>query len=131
MLEYAASRVGEAPAAFDEYASSRDATRREHLREIVRSFGLRPFDAQARREIFGFLLPVGMGTDRGPALVEAALGEMRARAVVSPATATVEELCWEARLFSASKQPCAAKYDMRRRYEQRWPGPPYERSAQP
>lgn len=45
MLEYVALQLGEAPAAFDEYASSRDTTRREHLREIMRSFGFRPFDA--------------------------------------------------------------------------------------
>ena len=35
-----------------------------------------------------FLLPVAMGTDRGTAL-----SEMRARAIVSPAITTVEELC--------------------------------------
>jgi TnpA family transposase len=97
LLEYVAAQVGEDPAAFDAYAKSRDTTRREHLVEIMRTFGFRPFDAQARRELFEFLLPVAMGTDRGTALVEAALNEMRARAIVSPAITTVEELCWEAR----------------------------------
>ena len=42
MLEYVAAQLGEAP---DEYARSRDTTRREHLAKIVRSFGFRPFDA--------------------------------------------------------------------------------------
>ena len=97
LLEYVAAQLGEGPAAFDKYARQRDTTRREHLAEIVRTFGFRPFDAGVRRELFGLLLPVAMGTDRGTALVEAALTEMRARAIVSPAIATVEELCWEAR----------------------------------
>lgn len=97
LLEYVAAQLGENPAAFDEYVTGRDTTRREHLTEIMRTFGFRPFDARARRELFEFLLPVAMGTDRGTALVETALSEMRARAVVSPAIITVEELCWEAR----------------------------------
>jgi hypothetical protein len=92
-----AAQLGEHPSAFDEYAKSRDTTRREHLVEIVRSFGFRPFDAEARRELYGCLLPVAMTTDRGTALVEAALAEVRARNVVSPAITTVEEVCWEAR----------------------------------
>ena len=97
LLDYVAAQLGEAPAAFEAYARRRDTTRREHLAEIVRTFGFRPFDAQTRRELFGFLLPVAMGTDRGPVLVEAALTEMRAGGIVSPAIATLEELCWEAR----------------------------------
>jgi TnpA family transposase len=97
LLEYVAAQVGEAPAAFEGYAKNRDTTRREHLAEIMRTFGFRPFDAEARRELFEFLLPVSMGTDRGTVLVEAALSEMRVRAIVSPAITTVEELCWETR----------------------------------
>ena len=84
LLGYVAAQLGESTDAFGAYALRRDTTRREHLAEIVRTFGFRPFDVQARRELFGFLLPVAMGTDRGTALVEAALTEMRARAVVSP-----------------------------------------------
>ena len=99
LLEYVAAQLGEDPAAFDVYASGagRDTTRREHLVEIMRTFGFRPFDERARRDLFEFLLSVAMGTDRGTALVEAALSEMRARAILSPAITTVEELCWEAR----------------------------------
>lgn len=97
LLEYVAAQLGEDPVAFDRYARKWDSTRREHLAEIMRTFGFRPFDERARRELFEFLLPVAMGTDRGTVLVEAALGEMRALAIVSPAITTVEELCWEAR----------------------------------
>jgi GNAT superfamily N-acetyltransferase len=97
LLEYVAAQVGEKAAAFDGYAKSRDTTRREHLSEIVRAFGFGPFDAEARRELYEHLLPVATGTDRGTALVEAALAELRARGIVSPAITTVEELCWEVR----------------------------------
>jgi hypothetical protein len=102
LLEYVAAQLGEKAAAFDEYAKSRDTTRRAHLVEIARTFGFRSFDAEARREPFECLLPVAMSTDRGTALVEAAFTEMRARGIVSPAIATVEELCWEARPASGS-----------------------------
>lgn len=95
----ATREVGEAPAVFHKYAggAGRDTTRREHLAEIMRTFGFRSFDERARRELFEFLLPVATGTDRETALVETALSEMRARGIVSPAVTTVEELCWEAR----------------------------------
>lgn len=92
-----AAQLGEPPAAFDEYAGGRDTTRREHLSEIVRAFGFGPFAAEARRELYEFLLPVAMGTDRGTALVEAALTEMRRRSIIVPAITTVEALCWETR----------------------------------
>lgn len=97
LLEYVGVQLGETPTAFDEYVKGRDTTRREHLIEIMRVFGFRSFDAEVRRELFEILLPVAMGTDRGTALVETALSEMRARSVVSPAITTVEEFCWEAR----------------------------------
>ena len=99
LLEYVAAQVGEASAVFYRYAgdTGRDTTRREHLAEIMRTFGFRSFDERAKKELFEFLLPVAMGTDRGTALVETALNEMRARAIVSPAITTIEELCWEAR----------------------------------
>lgn len=74
LLEYVAAQIGEDPAAFDEYVKGRDTTRREHFTEIMRVFGFRSFDAEVRRDLFETLLPVAMGTDRGTALVEAALG---------------------------------------------------------
>ncbi len=97
LLEYVAAQLSGDPAAFDEYARARDTTRREHLGEIARTFGFRSFDDEVRRELFESLLPVAMGTDRGTTLVEAALGQMRARGIVSPAITSVEELCWEVR----------------------------------
>lgn len=97
MLEYVASQLGENPAAFDRYARSRDTTRREHFSEIMRTFGFRAFDERVYRELYRWLLPLVMSTERGTVLVEAALGEMRRRGIVAPAITTIEELCWEAR----------------------------------
>ena len=70
LLEYVAAQVGEASAVFHKYAggAGRDTTRREHLVEIMQTFGFRPFDERARRELFEFLLSVAMVTDRGTAL---------------------------------------------------------------
>lgn len=97
VVEFVASQVGADPDAFEAYAGGggRDTTRREHLREIVRAFGFRAFDAAAYRELSRWLLPVAMSTDSGEALVEALLGEMRARNIVAPALYAVERLGWE------------------------------------
>lgn len=133
LLEYVAAQLGEDPLVFDYYARERDTTRREHLVEIMRTFGFRPFDAEARRELFGFLLPVAMGTDRGTALVETALSEMRARAIVSPAITTVEELCWKARREARESVQRKLTNDlspeMRRRLDELLEVPPGESRA--
>lgn len=97
VIEHVASQVGAPPEAFWEYASKRDTTRREHLGEIIRTFGFRPFDASAYRELSRWLMPVAMSTDSGEALVEALLSEMRARSIVIPALYAVERLGWEVR----------------------------------
>ncbi len=97
VIEHIAPQVGAPPEAFGEYASKRDATRRDHLGEIVKAFGFRPFDASSYRELSRWLLPVAMSTDSGEALVEALLTEMRARNIVAPALYAVERLGWEAR----------------------------------
>jgi hypothetical protein len=97
VIEHIASQVGAPPEAFWEYASKRDTTRREHLGEIMRTFGFRPFDASAYRELSRWLAPVAMSTDSGETLVEALLGEMRARNIVAPALYAVERLGWEVR----------------------------------
>lgn len=102
VVEFVASQVGADPDALGNYAGGpegrgRDTTRREHLREIVDTFGFRAFDASAYRELSRWLLPVAMGTDSGEALVEALFEEMRSRNIVAPAFYTVERLGWEVR----------------------------------
>ncbi len=130
-----AAQLGEDPVVFHKYAgeAGRDTTRREHFAEIMRVFGFRSFDAEVRRELFEFLLPVAMGTDRGTALMEAALGEMRARAIVSPAMTTVEELCWEARCDAREsvlrKLTADLSPEVRRRLDELLEVPPGESRA--
>ena len=99
IVEFVASQVGADPDAFVSYAggSGRDTTRREHVAEIVRTFGFRSFDARAYRDLSRWLLPIAEGTDSGDALVGAVLEEMRRREIVAPAVHTVERLAWETR----------------------------------
>ena len=103
VVRYLASQVGEDPRGMDAYAGgsgdkgARESTRREHLSEISKAFGFRPFDGAARGELLGWLSGVAATTDSGAALVEALLEEMRRRRIVAPALYAVEELAWEAR----------------------------------
>jgi TnpA family transposase len=97
VLTTLAAQVGVDPAAIDDYARERDATRREHLLDLQRAFGFRPFDAGAYRELAAWLLPAALSTDSGVALVAALLEELRARRIVAPALSTVERLGWETR----------------------------------
>ncbi len=103
IVGFVAAQVGADPDAFGDYAggvggeTGRDTTRREHVAEIVRTFGFRPFDAPAYRELSRWLLPIAEGTDSGEALVGALLEEMRRRGIVAPALSAVERLTWETR----------------------------------
>ena len=102
VVEFVASQVGADPGAFEDYAggsegAGRDPTRREHVAEIVRTFGFRGFDARAYRELSRWLLPIAGGTDSGEALVGALLEEMRRRQIVAPRLSTTERLAWETR----------------------------------
>ncbi len=63
----------------------------------MQTFGFRPFDASAYRDLSRWLLPIAEGTDSGEALVGALLEEMRRREIVAPALSTAERLAWENR----------------------------------
>ena len=119
MVRYVAAQLGADPRAMDSYAggvgvgvgssadsqadgriggkAGRDTTRREHLSEIVETFGFRYFGEETRGELSGWLAGVAAQTDSGLALVEALLEEMRRRGVVAPAISAAEALAWEAR----------------------------------
>ena len=85
IVEFVASQIGTDPDAFHNYARERDTTRREHVAELVRTFGFRSFDGRAYRELSHWLLPIAEGTDSGEALVEALLEEMLRREIIAPA----------------------------------------------
>lgn len=97
IVEFIASQVGANPDTFDDYAKGRDTTRREHVAEIIRTFGFQTFDRQAYRDLSRWLLPVAEGTDSGEALIGALLEEMRRREIVAPALYALERLAWETR----------------------------------
>lgn len=79
IVRYVAAQLGADPRAMDSYAGSadgkagRDTTRREHLSEIVETFGFRYFGEDVRSELSGWLAGVAAQTDSGLALVEALL----------------------------------------------------------
>lgn len=79
-----------------EYAL-REPTRSEHLREIEKAFGFRPFNAFTYREMAKWLLPTALSIDKGIGLVTALIEEMRIRRIIIPALSTVERLGWEVR----------------------------------
>lgn len=97
IVRYIASQIAEDPTEIDEYAKDRDTIRREHLAEIMQTFGFSSFEEVAGRELSEWLASVAASTDSGIALVEALLEEMRRRRIVVPALYAVEELAWEVR----------------------------------
>jgi TnpA family transposase len=97
ILAMLAGQLGVELAAFSDYLHGRDTTRREHLLEIQRDFGFRPFSAAIYRELSGWLLRIALTTDVGTVLVGALIDEMRERRVLAPALSTIERLAWETR----------------------------------
>lgn len=91
VLLYIANQLEIPPFAMKEYAA-RNTTRREHLDEIRKTFGFRTFTSREYRELYWWLLPIALGTDKGIALVEALVQEMRNRKIIIPAMYAVERL---------------------------------------
>lgn len=96
IIEFIAAQLGIPSSAFVEYAK-RDETRREHLLEIQKKFGLRPFDASLYKELSHWLMPVALGTDKGEVLVSFLLEEMQQRRIILPPLTAVERLAEETR----------------------------------
>ena len=59
---------------------------RDHVAEIVGTFGFRAHDGATYRELSRWLLPVANGADQGEALLDALLDEMWRRARTTAAT---------------------------------------------
>lgn len=96
VLFYIAAQLNLDPKIIIEY-SQRSTTRREHLAEIQKKFGFYTFDRSTYKELSKWLLPFAMSTDKGIALVEILVDEMRSRKIVIPAIYMVERLVWEVR----------------------------------
>jgi hypothetical protein len=106
-----AGQLGVDPAAFSDYLHGRDTTRREHLLEIQRDFGFRPFSASIYRELAGWLLPIALTTDVGTVLMGALIDEIRERKILAPALSTIERLAWETRLPHGGR--CGGAHQLR------------------
>src|SRR6266511_3524651 len=96
IVAYIAQQLDLDPAHLQAYAM-RDPTRREHLAEIGRVFGFRPFTLGRYRELARWLLPIALATDVGAVLVGALIDELRLRQIIIPALSTLEGLVWETR----------------------------------
>lgn len=75
----------------------RDTTRREHLAKISYVFEYSPLNIFYYKKLSKWLIQVAFGTDKGIALVEALIEEMRRCKIIIPAMSTVERLAWETR----------------------------------
>ncbi|MCP5527739.1 MAG: DUF4158 domain-containing protein [Verrucomicrobiales bacterium] len=75
-LNCIAEQISVAPARFEEYAK-RDATRREHLAELLEAFGWRTMSRAGYRDLSKWLLELARGIDHGvPLMIELLEGEL-------------------------------------------------------
>lgn len=97
VVSYLAEQLKVNPMSLVHYAQDREATRYEHLAELEKVYGFRPFTTQEYREMAVFLLPLAHKTDSGIVLVSSLVEEMRTRRIIIPALSTIERLGWETR----------------------------------
>lgn len=89
MLRMIARQIGVNPAALLDYGR-RDETRREHLAQLLTTFGWQTIDRAAYRELTGWLLEVARGIDQGFHLMRELLGQLRRRRIVMPSIRELE-----------------------------------------
>jgi TnpA family transposase len=75
-----------------------DQARREHLLELQTHYGIRSFTLGQYRSLSAWLLSTALQTNRGVALVRAAIEELRRRSVIVPRLPVLERLCAETAL---------------------------------
>lgn len=69
--QFLAKQIGVASWEVQNYARTRDTTRREHVNKIRNLYNLRTFTLREYRELARWLLPLAMKTENGYLLVEA------------------------------------------------------------
>jgi GNAT superfamily N-acetyltransferase len=97
VVSYMANQLKVNPMSIVQYGQDREATRYEHLAELEKVCGFRPFTKREYRELALRLLPIARKTDAGTVLVSSLIEEMRSRKIIIPALSTVERLGWETR----------------------------------
>jgi hypothetical protein len=78
LINFLALQLHVPSSAWGEYAQ-RDETRREHLLELQTHYGIHSFTLGQYRSLAAWLLSTGLQTNRGIALVRAAIEELRRR----------------------------------------------------
>ena len=91
LINFLALQLNISSSVWDEYAQ-RDETRREHLLELQNHYGIRSFTLGQYRSLAGWLLSTALQTNRGLALVRAAIEELRRRSVIIPRLPVLERL---------------------------------------
>lgn len=74
----------------------REETRREHLLELQARLGVRPFTMADYRNAVAMLTDVALQTDKGVVLARTLIEDLRRRAILLPATNTIDRACAEA-----------------------------------
>ncbi|AAM26099.1 MULTISPECIES: Tn3 family transposase [Bacillus] len=97
LVNFLAKQIGVASWEVQNYARTRDTTRREHVNKIRNLYNLRTFTLREYRELARWLLPLAMKTENGYLLVEALIQEMRKRKIILPAVYAIEHLAWSVR----------------------------------
>jgi TnpA family transposase len=97
LINFLALQLQVPSSAWGEYAQ-RDETRREHLLELQTHYGIRSFTLGQYRSLAAWLLSTALQTNRGIALVRAAIEELRRRSVIVPRLPVLERLCAETAL---------------------------------
>jgi TnpA family transposase len=102
VLSYIALQLDIKPKVIKDYGL-RDTTRREHLAEIQQIFGYVSFSMSHYKKLSKWLMELAFSTDKGIALVEALVEEMRRCQIIIPTIFTVERLAWETRRRAQDK----------------------------
>lgn len=102
ILSYIALQLGIKPKVLNDYAQ-RDTTRRDHLADIQSYFGYESFRMSHYKQLSKWLMQLAWSTDKGIALVEALIQQMRQCKIIIPAISTVERLAWETRRRAQNK----------------------------
>jgi TnpA family transposase len=91
LLCFIADQVGVVPDQLHAYAQ-RDETRREHLAELLATYGWRTFGQEESQSLSAWLLTLARTIDQGLALVRALLAELRQRRTLAPSLIVLERL---------------------------------------
>ncbi|MGI2298257.1 Tn3 family transposase [Candidatus Cardinium hertigii] len=93
LLKHIASRLNLSKELWQDYASVRDTTRREHLIELYRYLGLKKFTKQIQNDCISYLTPLATRTDKGILLAKEFLKYIQQNRVIIPSIDVLERTC--------------------------------------